>query len=197
MAAAVVCVARPAGRTASAAPQPSLRHLAVARALSIPSPQPALGASSYTAGPGAQLEAAAPSCPWPQPQQPAAAQQRGIFAWLQVSCVGEQEQAAWRTAAGGELSLCGQPRAAPTQRCVIATAPPLCACPCPGSFTRSLHAHRLVSHTILQGAPQQPAAAEGALPPEVERLMRFTDAPQDAEQQQEQGWLRFWRYQGP
>lgn len=133
MAAAVVCVARPAGRTASAAPQPSqpsLRHLAVARALSIPSPQPALGASSYTAGPGAQLEAAAPSCPWPQPQQPAAAQQRGIFAWL-------------------------------------------------------------------QGAPQQPAAAEGALPPEVERLMRFTDAPQDAEQQQEQGWLRFWRYQGP
>ncbi|KAI7837724.1 hypothetical protein COHA_008446 [Chlorella ohadii] len=133
MPALTVCVARPAGRPSAApASQPSTHapRPVAARALSIPAPQPALGASSYTAGPtGAQLEAAGPSCPWPQ-HQPAAAQGRGIFAWL-------------------------------------------------------------------QGGQQQPAAVEAALPPEVERLMRFTDAPLDVEQQQQQGWLRFWRYQGP
>ena len=48
---------------------------------------------------------------------------------------------------------------------------------------------------VLQGGPQQPAAVEAALPPEVERLMRFTDAPQETEE--EQGWLRVWRDQGP
>jgi hypothetical protein len=131
MTALTVCVARPAGAgraSASPASQPS-RPAFRAHALSIPAPQPSLGSSSYSTGPGAQLEAAAPSCPWPQQKQ-AAAQGRGIFAWL-------------------------------------------------------------------QGNHQQPAAAEAALPPEVERLMRFSDAPLDAEQQQEEGWLRFWRYQGP
>ena len=61
----------------------------------------------------------------------------------------------------------------------------------------------------LQGEQQQQQQQQrqaSLLPPEVERLMRFTDAPyapggdQAEEQQQQQqqpgGWLSFWRYQG-
>ena len=38
---------------------------------------------------------------------------------------------------------------------------------------------------------------EAALPPEVERLARFTDGPgSPAEEQQPRGLLSLWRYQG-
>lgn len=41
----------------------------------------------------------------------------------------------------------------------------------------------------------QPAGTS-ALPPEVERLMLFTDAPEASEPAEQQGWMSLWRYQG-
>lgn len=66
--------------------------------------------------------------------------------------------------------------------------PPRCACAC------SPANHSASPSLISQG--EVPAQCTATLPPEVERLMRFTDAPQ-LEEEQPQGWLRFWRYQGP
>ena len=82
MAAAVVCVARPAGRQAPApGGTPSHSHArpsVQARALSMPVPQPTFGTSgSYTAQAAAAFPEAGPSCPWPP-----APQRRGIWAWL-------------------------------------------------------------------------------------------------------------------
>ena len=51
----------------------------------------------------------------------------------------------------------------------------------------------------LLDLPQDAAArpAEAALPPEVERLARFTDAATDDAGEQPHSLLRWWRYQGP
>jgi hypothetical protein len=48
---------------------------------------------------------------------------------------------------------------------------------------------------LPQDGFSQPAGTS-ALPPEVERLMLFTDAPEASEPAEQQGWMSLWRYQG-
>ncbi len=155
MPALTVCVARPAGRPSAApASQPSTHapRPVAARALSIPAPQPALGASSYTAGPtGAQLEAAGPSCPWPQ-HQPAAAQGRGIFAWLQVRMerrAAEQAHPLQHLAAGP----CDRPRA---RRFVITAA---CILQQPSTPSAQSQARMLTARSRCSPSPCRAASS--------------------------------------
>ena len=70
-------------------------------------------------------------------------------------------------------------------------SPPPAAC-CPAHLL-TLHPHWPLP--LSQDGFSQPAGAS-TLPPEVERLMLFTDAPEASEPAEQQGWMALWRYQG-
>lgn len=203
------------------------QRLPPSRALSFPaSPSWTSASTTYSGGQQAVEAPSCPwprlQSPPPTAQSEAQAQPRGIWAFLTGASNQVRGQAGlWRVCLparrgrrlGAGRVLAARPPAlrGPCKPRVVWSPAPVPASargvllrpgnermpgvPAPGP-PASLADALLLPRPLLPPQADAPQA-ESALPPEVERLMRFTDAPQPgAEEEEAQGVLSWWRYQG-